>query len=468
MKEQRLFTRILFPAVFILLLPVLSCLVFRFAAERYACERAAGQLADLQKNIIPLMDSAFQKQGNTSPQEQVRDFLRQAGAAARRMGGDGELLILASEYQVIYPREEEEREAGASVAAACIEHIRTSEEGLGRKAVRLTTADKESFLANFYRVPSRSRQIEYLITYCSVSAITGWVDGAARLVLVISSVFSLGALSALWFAARSISRPLSRLCREAERIGKGSFDPIQPAFSIRELEGLRRSMNRMSDQLRRSDEAQRSFFQNVSHDLRTPLMSISGYAQGIETGVFGDPVPAARTILEESSRLTGLVSGLLTLSRLESAPEPPALAPVAIVDSLEDRMERMEGFAMEKGIALSLDAPGKSPLVLGEEELLDKVLDNLLSNAIRYAKSQVTAEVRTQGDHILVSVLDDGPGIAPEDLPHLFERCYKGKGGNFGIGLSIAQAAARAIGGELKAENRSSGGAAFTLILKNA
>ena len=74
MKEQRLFTRILFPAVFILLLPFFSCLVFRFAAERYAYERAAGQLADLQKNIIPLMDSAFQKQGDTSPRNRCGTF----------------------------------------------------------------------------------------------------------------------------------------------------------------------------------------------------------------------------------------------------------------------------------------------------------------------------------------------------------------------------------------------------------
>lgn len=468
MKGQRLFTRILFPAAFILLLPLLSCLVFRQAAEGYAYERAAGQLADLQKNVIPLMDSAFQNPGEGSPQEQVRGFLRQVGPVVRRMGGDGELLILASEYRVIYPREEGEREAAAPVAEACTEYIRAAgESGPGKKAVRLTTGEKESFLANFYRVPSRSRQIEYLITYCSISDITGWVDGAARLVLVISSVFALGALLVLWLAARSISRPLDRLCREAERIGSGSFAPIQPAFSIRELEGLRCSMNRMSDQLRRSEEAQRSFFQNVSHDLRTPLMSISGYAQGIETGVFGDPVPAARTILEESGRLTRLVNGLLTLSRLESAPEPPVLSPLPMGDTLAECMERMEGFAMERGIVLSVDAPEKGIKVLGEEGLLDKVLDNLVSNAIRYAKGQVTARACGEGDRVLVSVLDDGPGIALEDLPHLFERCYKGKGGNFGIGLSIAQAAAQAMGGELRAGNRSEGGAVFTLILKS-
>lgn len=103
--------------------------------------------------------------------------------------------------------------------------------------------------------------------------------------------------------------------------------------------------------------------------------------------------------------------------------------------------------------------------VLGDEELLGNVLDNLVSNALRYAKTAVTVAVAAEGGCVQISVLDDGAGIAGEDLPHLFERCYKGPGGNFGLGLSIAQTAAKTMGGTLTAANRSEEGAAFTLTL---
>ena len=88
-----------------------------------------------------------------------------------------------------------------------------------------------------------------------------------------------------------------------------------------------------------------------------------------------------------------------------------------------------------------------------------------MSNAIRYAKTTVTLETMTVGRQVSISVLDDGSGIEDNDLPHLFERCYKGRSGNFGLGLSIAQTAAQALGGTLTAANRPEGGAVFTLTL---
>ena len=91
---------------------------------------------------------------------------------------------------------------------------------------------------------------------------------------------------------------------------------------------------------------------------------------------------------------------------------------------------------------------------------------NLMTNAIRYAMTTVTIEVTEEKNKVIISVSDDGKGIAPKDLPHLFERCYKGEGGHFGLGLSIASTAAAAMGGELTAANRQDGGAIFTLILQ--
>ncbi|MFR3237152.1 MAG: sensor histidine kinase [Acutalibacter sp.] len=470
-KRQTLLSRLLLPVlVVLLLLPPLSCLLFQQAAARYAYGEAAGDLEDLQQNILPLMESSFAGQAETPEEasEQVGEFLRQAGPLAHRMGGRASLMVLSPDFRMVYPRVEEERESAAPLAEAWAQAIQNGELPSGSDALEWTDNGGETWLVRVYEVPAVSMRLRYLITYCSVSSISAWVFQTSLLVLLISGLFVLLAIAVLWMTARSVSQPLNRLCREAEKIGAGDFSQIAPTFSLRELEQLRTSMNEMTEKLRHSDQVQKDFFQNVSHELRNPLMSISGYAQGVEQGVFPDPKGAAHTILEESVRLTELVNSLLTLSRMESGQNAPDLAPVLLGDAIADCLDRFHGLALQKGVVLSAPAVDSGLAVLGDEELLGNVLDNLVSNAIRYTKTAVTVAVAAEGGCVQISVLDDGAGIAGEDLPHLFERCYKGPGGNFGLGLSIAQTAAKTMGGTLTAANRSEGGAAFTLTLPRA
>ena len=195
-------------------------------------------------------------------------------------------------------------------------------------------------------------------------------------------------------------------------------------------------------------------------------MSISGYAQGIEQGVFQSPKDAARTILTESLRLTEVVNSLLTLSRLESGQQNIALGPVRVAEAVEDCLDRLNGLAVQQEISLVLAPFEQSITVYGEEELFGKVLENLLTNAIRYAKTTVKIFVKAEKEQVAISVLDDGDGIDEKDLPHLFERCYKGRGGNFGIGLAIAHSAVEKMNGQLEAANQYEGGAVFRILLK--
>ena len=332
MKQQTLLSRLLLPVlVVLLLLPPLSCLIFQQAAARYAYGEASGDLEDLQQNILPLMENTFEHQASTPEEasEQVGTFLRQAGPMAHRMGGRASLMILGSDFRMVYPRDEGEREAAAPLAEAWSQSIQSGELSLGT-ASEWTDGSGETWLVRVYEIPAVSMRLRYLVTYCSASAISTWVNQTSLLVLGISGLFVLVAIVVLWVVARSVSRPLNRLCREAEKIGTGDFSEITPTFSLRELEQLRESMNEMVRQLQRSDQVQKDFFQNVSHELRNPLMSISGYAQGIEQGVFPAPTEAAHTILEESVRLTELVNSLLTLSRMESGQNPPVLVPVPL------------------------------------------------------------------------------------------------------------------------------------------
>ena len=193
-------------------------------------------------------------------------------------------------------------------------------------------------------------------------------------------------------------------------------------------------------------------------------MSICGYAQGIEQGVFPDSKQAAHTILEESDRLTRLVGSLLTLSRIESGQHAPELVPLCAGECMEDCLDRAAGAALQKGVHLRYTAPEKRLFVQGDEELFAQIAENLLSNAIRYAHETVEVTCTEDADAIRITVADDGDGIDEKDLPRIFERCYKGKGGHFGIGLAIARSAAEQMHGSLSAANRA-GGACFTWTL---
>lgn len=466
MRKHKLFNRLLIPTLIVLLLlPPLSCLIFYQSARQYAYNEASRDLEALHQKILPLMNSSFAVSDST-PSGQVKDFLSQVGPLMSRTSGDARLMILEARMHLIYPRNDQDRAAITPLAEEFTRHIQSTDMEVENGTKNFQASDGKTYLVNIYKVPTESVQIRYLIAYCPTSQIGGWVGKASILVLAISSLFGLLTFAVLWMTTRSIAQPLHRLCREVERIGSGSFAEIEPEFSLKELEELRLAMNRMSVQLMRSDDIQKNFFQNVSHELRSPLMSISGYAQGIEQGIFQSSKEAAHTILAESVRLTELVNSLLVLSRMESGQYPPILGPLAIADSIVDCLDRVHGLALQKGISVSLSPYDPKLMVYGEEELLGQVLDNLLTNAIRYAKTSVIVSVLAEDSQVSISVSDDGEGIAKKDMPHLFKRCYKGKGGNFGIGLAIAHTAAQGMNGELSADNRLAGGAVFTLSLR--
>ena len=467
MKKQKIFSRILIPAVIVLLLfPLISSLVFQYAAKRYAYNEAIRDLNKLQQNIEPLIRKRF-GENEEGIQKQARLFLRQISPIVRRMAGKAHLLIFESRMRVIFPYEEQERNEVSAIASACSKYIlSTSDIPPNGKVVQLEAEDGTVYLTIFYEVPSDLPQIKYLVLYCSTSEIISWVQATAKLVFFLSFSLMLLVIGIFWIVASSITKPLKRLCQETERIGTGEFNKIEPSFSLIELEELRLTMNQMSQKLMWAEEVQRDFFQNISHELRNPLMSISGYADGIEREVFHDSKEAAHIILEESMRMTELVNSLLTLSRIESGQNMPTLYPVRIIEPVEDCLDRVNGLAIKTGITLSILPFDHKLNVNGDEELICKVLENLLTNAIRYAKTTVTVSVISRGKKVSILVSDDGEGISKKDLPHLFERCYKGKNGNFGIGLAIAQSATHSMNGKLLAENQTSGGAVFTLILE--
>ena len=310
---------------------------------------------------------------------------------------------------------------------------------------------------------NRPGHVQNVLLYCPIHDTSVILNEVSRLVFMIMGAMAGVSIVLFWFVAGSISTPVSRLCEAARGIGEKKFKKVETGTNVKELYELENEINQMQDNLLKADEAERVFFQNASHELRTPLMSISGYAQGIQRGVFEDVSQAAGVILDESSRLTEVVDGILTLTRMDQMRYQVVPVEMGIREYIEDQIERLEGLAYQKKIKLEF-LPGDEHKIISDVMLLGRAFSNVTSNCIRYAKEMVWISVEENGEQLKITIRDDGPGILEDDLPHLFDRFYKGKNGNHGLGLSIAKRSMEYMGGDIAAK-ASPEGAIFTIIL---
>jgi two-component system OmpR family sensor kinase len=248
----------------------------------------------------------------------------------------------------------------------------------------------------------------------------------------------------------------------------------------RETRALAEAFNRLAEDIETStielheEERRKSrFVSDVSHELRTPLTAIRGAAETImdESVPEGDRRRFLATIVAESDRLARLATDLLTLQRIEGATGELPLRRVELSEVVALAVEALEPLAAEREV--TIEVSGEAPAVLGERDRLQQVVANLLDNATRMAArdGHVTVRLSESGGRAVVEISDDGPGIPPADLPHLFDRFYRSElsrarsTGGAGLGLAIVKAIVSAHGGVIEAENGPSGGATMTVRL---
>ena len=244
----------------------------------------------------------------------------------------------------------------------------------------------------------------------------------------------------------------------------------EPAAGARdEVADLSRSINAMAEALERSRGLEQQFLLSVSHDLRTPLTSIRGYAEAMADGTGLPAEHAGTVILSESRRLERLVRDLLELAHLDAR----SFSLRSDVVELDDLVAACaDGFAPEAaaaGVAITVRAV--PAVVHGDHDRLAQVVANLLENGLKYATSELVVRVASDGGRARVSVDDDGPGIAPVDLPHVFDRLYVARHqpvrreSASGLGLAIVRELVAAMGGTTGAEPSPTGGARLWIEL---
>ncbi|MHB8459058.1 MAG: sensor histidine kinase [Candidatus Limnocylindrales bacterium] len=287
---------------------------------------------------------------------------------------------------------------------------------------------------------------------------------AASIAAVIVSV----ALSA------RLSRPISRLAQASRRIATGRYAERVHVTSADEIGELADSFNRMAAALESTERRRLELVGDVAHELRTPLATLDGYLEGLEDGIV-EPRAATWTLLRlETARLARLVDDLQALWRAEAGQLPLTMEPVDVAAVASAAVERFTAMAAERGVAIHLGSAPRPPSARADRERLTQVLDNLLSNAVRYTAegSTVTVGVRGDGAFVTLSVADEGPGLTEEQRVRVFERFYRvdpsrsrALGGS-GIGLAIARALVEVMDGRIWAESDGPGrGATFRVAL---
>ena len=213
---------------------------------------------------------------------------------------------------------------------------------------------------------------------------------------------------------------------------------------------------RFGRDIEKEAERQQTFFQNASHELKTPLMAIQGYAEGIQAGVM-DTASAAEVILAESDRMTGLVDELLDISKIDMGRQQLTLSEMDIRELLYDSIRAVEPTAAAGGIAIVPDFPEEPVMVSCDDTRLRRAVTNILSNGVRYARSELRLTCRADRRQVTIRIQDNGDGIAEEDLPHIFDRFYMGKNGKSGIGLALTKEIVHLHKGTIRAYNGETG-----------
>ncbi len=270
-----------------------------------------------------------------------------------------------------------------------------------------------------------------------------------------------------------LTTSLRKFSAAARAVAQGDFGQKAPESGPAEIKSLAQSFNEMIERTRASQQVQRDFVANVSHELKTPLTSIQGFSQAILDGATDDPAHAARIINEEAGRVRRLVDGLLDLARLDAGQAALQRGPTELTAILHLRIENLGLRAAEKNVTLQADIP-PLPTIVADGDRLAQVFTNLLDNALKHTPNggtiALTAKLDPGQNAVTVTIADTGAGIPPEDLSRIFERFYRvdksrAAGQGYGIGLAITKEIIQAHGGKIKAESRPGQGAKFIVQL---
>lgn len=273
--------------------------------------------------------------------------------------------------------------------------------------------------------------------------------------------------------ARTLTRPLHELTEATQAMTRGNLEQRVPVRSKDELGRLAAAFNTMSADLAESNRLRQQMTADIAHDLRSPLAVIAGYTEGLRDGVLSPKLTIFETMHREVGYLQQLVEDLRTLSLADANALPLHRVPIEPHTLLADTAAAFQHQAEQQQVQLSVANEAVLPLIDVDPERMSRVLGNLVSNALRYTPTggQIKLAAEAKEEAVILSVIDSGSGIAPEQLPHIFDRFYRADearqqdSGESGLGLAIAKSIVEAHGGTITAASKIGEGTKFSVWL---
>jgi len=267
---------------------------------------------------------------------------------------------------------------------------------------------------------------------------------------------------------RLVGRPLGEVVGAAERVASGDFAVRVPEHGPPSLRSVASAFNSMTTRLEEQQRARRDLMADIAHELRTPLSVMQGRLEGMLDGVYPRDEHQMAQVLEDTRTLSRLVEDLRTLAHSESGTLNLVKEPTDVHGLLNETVSAFQPEARVHDVRVETTVAGEVPTVDVDALRIREVLMNLLANAVRHSPKGAVVEVSAAANprDVVVRVADRGPGIAPDDLPHVFDRFYKGNGSmGSGLGLTIARNLVAAHGGAIVARTRAGGGTVLEFTL---
>jgi two-component system OmpR family sensor kinase/two-component system sensor histidine kinase BaeS len=291
---------------------------------------------------------------------------------------------------------------------------------------------------------------------------TGGLQIPVMLVVASCVIFVLTLLS------RNVGSPLGEVVAASDRVAAGDFTVRLREHGAPWIRSVARAFNSMTTSLESQHRQRRELMADVAHELRTPLTAMQGRLEGILDGVYAADATHVQQVLDDTRMLARLVEDLRTLAHSESGTLTLQREPSDVGALVQEVVAMFRVAAETTNVRIAARIPAGVPLLDVDPVRIREVLTNLISNALRYSPAGGTVAIDLEPGATIVAlrVSDEGPGIPPADLPHIFDRFYKGASSNgSGLGLTIARNLMEAHGGTLTVANREAGGTMFSAIL---
>ncbi len=421
----------LLPAVSIILVFCTLFAAFNLAFEKYIQKESEKHIDTLFQKL----DLYHQNIGYDGFYDESTEFIMQV-----------HYLILDSNQQLLFPEEEwaspqEIQRANAAATGFRTIHDHAKDIGkfkLGTESYYVKAREYKGSYDSFF-ITDDGEDVYTVLAYINITAFQNFLDMANHVLLILIPISGLITIVLIFIIARKIDLSFIQLNRYIQQLGQRTEKNKPKRSAYKEFNELAQTVYRMSKEVEQAQESRKQFFQNASHELKTPLMSILGYAEAIRSGVSVNPKNDFDIIIGASRKMSTLVDEILLLSKMDSnmnVLEPEILD---LKELLYGASWCLQETPKYKHIRISHHFPPERILVFGDEQKLERAFSNILTNALRYARSEIQITCETGQDFVFVRIQDDGDGIDEKDIGHIFERFYKGRGGNFGIGLSITR-----------------------------